>query len=395
MSMYIDADLITDETSVAEAILAGIADRLDAVLGLDPDEGWQAEEGQPETHLAEAVGIVVATAAALVQDKERTDYQGFGSLILGIDREVAEPAIGATLWTFNAAGTYLIPDGSELVMTAVDGTPVGFATVGDVTVSGNQAVDVQVVAIEPGSIANGLLGDAIEFEPLPFVTNVEMTTAPSGGSDDQSVDDYLDAIVRRARRVKTVPVITDDYADAALDVAGVDRAVAVRLLNAETYPTTPASTGHVTIFGVDSAGNNLAAGVKTAIVAAMQGTDRPQSVTVHTADPTSNSLTITASIRLDVGADQPSTVAAVQAALNAAYAKSTWGRDDSKPGKWRTPTTTSERTITTFDVAAIIDDIPGVNAVTAVTVNGGASLVMTGYVPLPSLTGTPAITVVT
>ena len=395
MTMYIDADLITDETSVAEAILAGIADRLDAVLGLDPDEGWQAEEGQPETHLAEAVGIVIATAAALVQDKERTDYQGFGSLILGIDREVAQPAIGATLWTFNTSGTYLIPDGSELVMTAVDGTPVGFATVGDVTVSGNEAVDVQVVAIEPGAIANGLLGDAIEFEPLPFVTNVEMTTAPSGGTDDQSVDDYLDDIVRRARRVKTVPVITDDYADAALDVPGVDRAVAVRLLNAETYPTTPASTGHITIFGVDSAGNNLAAGVKTAVVAAMQGTDRPQSVTVHTADPTSNNLTITASIRLDIGADQPSTVAAVQAALNAAYAKSTFGRDDSKPGKWRAPTTTSERTITTFDVAALIDDIPGVNAVTAVTVNGGASLVMTGYVPLPALTGTPAITVVT
>lgn len=395
MTMYIDADLITDETSVAEAILAGIADRLDAVLGLDPDSGWQAEEGQPETHLAEAVGIVIATAAALVQDKERTDYQGFGSLILGIQRDVAEPAVGATKWTFNQTGTYLIPDGSELVMDAVDGTPVGYATVGDVNVTGIQAVDVQVVAIEPGSIANGLLGDAREFEPLPFVTNVEMTTAPSGGQDDQSVDDYLDDIVRGARRVKVVPVLTDDYADAALDVPGVYRAVAVRLLNAEVYPATPASTGHITIFGVDSAGNALSAGTKAAIITAMQGTDRPQSVTVHTQDPTVTNLTIAVTIRLDIGADQPSTVAAVQAALNTAYSKANWGFDADKPGKWRAPTTTSERTITTFDVAAVIDDVPGVNAVTVVTINGASSVTMSGWAPLPNLTGTPTVTVVT
>lgn len=395
MTMYIDADLITDETSVAEAILAGIADRLDAVLGLDPDSGWQAEEGQPETHLAESVGIVIATAAALVQDKERTDYQGFGSLILGIPRQVAEPAIGYSHWQFNQTGTYLIPDGSEFVMDAVDGTPVGFATVGDVNVTGIEAVDVQVVAIEPGAIANGLLGAAREFEPLPFVTAVTMTTAPAGGADDQSVDDYLDDIVRGARRVKTVPVLTDDYADAALDVAGVFRAVAVRLLNAEVYPATPASPGHITIFGVDSAGNALSAGTKTAIVNAMQGTDRPQAVTVHTQDPTYTNLTIALSIRLEIGADQPSTVAAVQAALNTAYSKAVWGYDPDKPGKWRAPTTTSERTITTFDVAAAVDDVPGVAAVTAVTINGGASVTMSGWAPLPVLTATPTVTVVT
>lgn len=395
MSMYIDADLITDETSVAEAILAGIADRIDAVLGLDPDSGWQAEEGQPETHLAEAVGIVIATAAALVQDTERQDYQGFGSLILGIDREVAEPATGYTTWTFNESGTYLIPDGSEVVMIAADGTPVGFATVGDINVTGASAVDVQVTAIEPGSVANGLLGDAAAFEPLPFVTNVAMTTAATGGTDDQTVDEYLEDIVRRARRVKVVPVLTDDYADAALDTPGVARAMAVRLLNAEVYPATPASAGHITVFGVDANGNALAAGVKTAVVASMQGADRPQSVTVHAADPTYNNLTITASIRLELGADSAATVAAVQDALNTAYSKATWGFDADAPGDWRPPTTTEERTIRTFDVAAVIDDIPGVAAVTAVTVNGGTSLVLTGYAPLPTLTATPTITVVT
>jgi hypothetical protein len=115
MPMYLDPELITDETAVAEAILAGLADRIDSALDLDEDEGWQPQEGSPETHFAESVGIVIATAMALVNDKERTDYSGFGSLILGLDRIAAEPAVGYTTWTFNEApgpgASYLIPDG--------------------------------------------------------------------------------------------------------------------------------------------------------------------------------------------------------------------------------------------------------------------------------------------
>lgn len=394
MSMYIDADLITDETSVAEAILAGIADRIDAVLGLDPASGWQAQEGSPETHFAEAVAIVISTAAALVQDKERTDYQGFGSLILGINRSVAEPSTGYTTWQFNQVGTYLIPDGSELVMIAPDGTPVGFATVGDINVTGLSATDVEVTAIEPGSISNGLSGDAVSFEPLPFVVGVTMTTASAGGTDDQTVDDYLDDIVRRARRVKTVPVITDDYADTALDTPGVARAVAVRLLNNEVYPATPATPGYVTVFLADANGAPVSAGIKTDVINSMQGTDRPQAVTVLAADPTVNNLTIAASITLKLGADQTATVTAVQTALENAYSPANYGFDSDAPGNWSPPTTTEQRTIRTFDVAAVIDDVDGVDAVTDVTINGGASVVLTGWAPLPTLTATPTITVV-
>jgi predicted cobalt transporter CbtA len=73
MSLYIDADTITDETSSSEAVLAALADRLNAALNLDEDESWEPAEGTPETSLGEAVGIVLATAMAMVQDQERID----------------------------------------------------------------------------------------------------------------------------------------------------------------------------------------------------------------------------------------------------------------------------------------------------------------------------------
>ena len=175
MPLYIDPELITDETAVAEAILAGMADRLDSALGLDEEEGWEPNEGSPETAYAEATGIIMATVAALVQDDERDDYEGFGTLILGVERMSAEPAVGYTKWTFNQAGTFIIPDGSELVLDAPDGTPIGFATLGD----------VQVVALEPGANGNGLSGPARDWEPLPFVTAVEMTAVTTGGRDEE------------------------------------------------------------------------------------------------------------------------------------------------------------------------------------------------------------------
>lgn len=397
MTLYIDADLVTDEVASAEAILAGIADRLNAALGLDPDvDGWVSEEGQPETHIAEAVGIVLATAAALVQDTERNNFIGLGR-ILGLDPLPAEPATGFTEWTFASAvpGTdpVLIPDGSQLVLDAADGTPVAYATVGDILASGASATDVAVVAIEPGQISNGLVGLARDWEPLPFVTSVEMTTAPSGGRDAQTTEEYLDAIVREARRMKVVPVVTDDYADQALDNPAVARAVAIRLLNAEAYPATPNSPGHVTIFAADEAGAAVSAGVKADLIASMQGVDRPVGVTVHIQDPTVNNLTLALTIRVAPDADEPATVAAVQDALNAAYDPATWATDDTVAGRWRAPVTAADRTVYAFDVADIASDVPGVLGVTAATVNGGASAALTGWAPLPHLTAPPTVTV--
>jgi hypothetical protein len=392
--MYIDAELINDETAVAEAILAGLADRLNAALDLALEEQWEPDEGSPETSLAEAVGIVVATAVSMVQEQERNDYAGFGELILRTPREAAEPATGFTTWTFNSIGDYVIPDGSELVLDALDGEPVGFATVGEtIVIAAGTAINVEVVALETGARANGLLGAARDWEPLPFVTGVEMTSAPSGGKDDQTRDEYLENVVRAARRMKVVPIVTDDYADTALDHPSVARAVAVRLLNLDAPTDPPVAGGHVSVFIASSTGGALPTAVKDAVRESMMGEDRPLAVFVHVGDPTYTNLTIAVQIRLALGADHDATVAAVQAAIASAYDPARYGLDDDAPGRWRPPGSTAERTITAYDVAAVIDDVTGVGRVVSVTVNGGASATLGGWAPLPQMTA-PATVVV-
>jgi len=394
LPLYIDPDLITDETAVAEALLAGMADRLDSALSLPEDEGWEPNEGSPETAFAEAVGIITATIAALVQDDERDDYEGFGELILRVSRMSAEPAIGFALWSFNQAGTFIIPDGSECVLDAPDGTPVGFATVGDVTSTGNEAVDVRMIALEPGEIGNGLSGAARDWEPLPFVSGVTMTTMSQGGTDEETRDSYLDRVVRRANRLKDVPIVTDDYADAAIDVPGVARAVAVRLLNNDAPTDPPAAAGHVTIFVADEDGNEPPPEVQAAVVAEMMGTDRPLAVIAHVDGPQYTNITVRADIRLRVGADHDATVAACQDALSTAFSKATYGLDDNAPGRWLPPRSSAERVITEYDVSAAVDDVDGVRNVVLAQVNGASSATLTGWAPLPNLTATPTVNVV-
>lgn len=385
--MYIDTDLITDEMTVAEAVLAGLADRLNAALDLAEEEGWEPQDGSPEASLGEAVGIVIATAAAMVQEQERNDYAGFGELILGVPRVHAEPATAYTRWTFNQAGDYVIPDGSELVLDAPDGTPVAFATVGDVNVVGAaEATDVEVVAIEPGAVANGLLGQARDWEPLPFVIGVEITTVAEGGTEEQTRDQYIDDVARRAKRMKLIPIVTDDYADTAIDHPSVGRAVAVRLLNLDAPTDPPAAAGHVTVFIAGFAGEDLPLAVKDEVADSMIGDDRPLSVTVHVGNPTRTNVTIAVIITLEEGADNPATVAAVEDAITAAFSPAVYGLDSNAPGRWQPPVTTAEREINRYDVVSVIDDIDGVAKITNVTVNGGASVSLTGWAPLPNLT---------
>lgn len=386
--MYIDPALITDETAVAEAILAGIADRID---------GWEPSEGSPETEFAEAVAIVIATAVALVQDDERTSYEGFGTRILDAPRLSAQVASATATWTFHQAGSYVIPDGSEAVFDLPDGTPVAFATVGDVAVTGaTEATGVPMVALEPGEEPNGVAGAARDFDALPFVSGVTLTQAASGGRELEDRDSYLDRVARYARRVKVVPITVDDYADTALDHASVARAVAVRLLDLTNPPPAgqdPSSAGHVSVFIADDAGNALSSTVKLAVGDLMLGEDRPLAVTVHVGDPQYTDLTPAVSIRLDVGADQAIVTAAVQAALQDAYNPATYALDDTAAGRWRAPSSTAERTITHYDIAHIARNVDGVAAVSAATINGTSSVQLDGWAPLPRLTGPPQVTV--
>ncbi|WP_217913249.1 baseplate J/gp47 family protein [Miltoncostaea marina] len=376
---YLDPEVVSDEVTVAEAILTRIADQI---------PGWEPSEGHVETAVAEAMAMVAATIAALLKDEARDVYTGFAANILGIARRPEGVASASSDWSMTDDAGYLIPDGTHVYMRRPDGEMVAFASVGDVTVPAGQtsAAGVPLVALEAGPQANGLVGAAEAFDQVVGVASVTLTTVASGGADAETIEAFAERAADRARRLRAIPITVDDFAAMTLDHEAVARAMAVNLLDPAAPPAPgddPASGGHVTVFPVDVAGLPLSPADAAEVAAMLTGPERPLNVIVHVEEPTYTTVDVAITFRLEPGVDGPAMEAAVAAAISDYLSPATWALDEAAPGRWRPPDDAA-RVIRHFDIAHVADSLAGVAGVVTCTVNGGTSVTMTGWAPLPS-----------
>lgn len=381
---YLDPDVVDDESQVAEFILGSLADQI---------ADWAPSDGNPETAMGEAMAVVGATIAALIKTEERDSYAGFGTLVLGLTRDAATVATGVATWTLDAndAGV-TIPAGTEVVWTApLTGEPVAFATTGDVFVpAATLNVDVAVAAEEAGTDANGIVGDAIEWDALDVgVSVVTMGALTGGGAEEEAIEDYVSRVADRARRIRAIPVTADDFAAAALDVPGVARAVAINLLDPASPPAAgvaPSSVGHITVVPIDAAGQPVAGAALAALAATYTTDDRPLAVQVHIGTPTYTDVAVHVELRFTDDADQAAVVAAVEQAIADYLDPATWNLDENVGGRWRPVTNDLDRPVREYDIATIAGNVEGVAGVTLVTLNGADVVDLPGWAPLPNAT---------
>lgn len=372
---YIEPDLLTDETAVAEGSLAGIASQI-------PD--WEPSEGHVETALSEAFGVAIATAMQAIIDNADNAYAGLTENVLNIVRLPATVASAESTWTLTdeavTAGT-TIWGGTEVQATTPDGTTVIFIVAEDVVVPAGTVAQagVQLIALEAGSDANGAAGDADQSE-LADIASVFIDTAASGGTDEEELTDYLNRARDRATRLRALPITPQDYAALATDVTGVARAFVKNLYD----PANPGveSTGHETIFGVDDAGQPLSALVKTALQSSFDTIERPLNVVTHIADPAYVDATVVIDVVAQPGADGDALEAAITTAVEAALDKAMWDADDTQPGGW---VAVPASQLTNYQIAAVIDDLDDLRAITSITINGGDSLDLPDPLSLPNL----------
>jgi hypothetical protein len=386
---YLDPDVVSDETQAAEFILGSLADQI---------PNWEPSEGSPETSMSEAMGVVSATIATLLKDEERNNYAGFGTLILGLPRGVAGIAAGIATWTItdNPEGV-TIPAGSEAVWdSTLTGEPVAFATTGDMYVPPlTLTASVAMAALEPGEGGNGVVGDAAEFDDIaPGVASVTFALESSGGAAEEPLDDYVNRVADRARRIRAIPVTADDFAAAALDIPEVDRAVAINLLDLDNPPADgdpPSSDGHVSVFAITADGSALTGTPLAALTALFNTDDRPLAVRVHLGAPTYADLSVHVTVRLAEGIEDTAAVLAdVEAAVTAYFLPQGWDVDEDLGGRWRVPTSDVDRPVREYDISTVVAAVAGVAGVTDVTINGAESVPMLGYAPLPHLTSVEA-----
>lgn len=376
---YLDPDILSDEGAVAEAILAGMADRI---------PGWEPSEAHVETNLAEAVAMIEVALVVLLKEQARIAFLGMAERILGITRKPEGVATALSDWTFSDDAGYVIPDGTQVFMRAPDGELVGFATFGETAVPPGQtsALGVRLVALEAGVGGNGFFGPAEAVDPIVGVQAVALSIPSAGGADAEGIDDFADRATDRARRLRAVPITADDFAALALDHPLVARAMVVNLLDPANPPAAgqaPQSGGHLTVFPIDETGLALSGIAAAELEAMLGGEERPLNVAVHVRPPTFTSISVSMAVRLVPGAEEASMREAIVAAVAAYLSPATWALDEDEPGRWHAPESTADRTVTSFDVSHVAQLVPGVAGVAACTVNGAAAASLPGAAPLP------------
>lgn len=218
-----DSYVPLDSTRLKEAVFEGLAERF---------PGWEAAPGNLETALVEQLSEIAAELADVAVDVPPEIFRGFGEKIIGLAPQLALSATISSTWTMIDDAGYTIPANTPVALRVSGSDLVGFITQSEVLVAAGDtetaAGEVVLVAAVPGTAPNGLTDLPVELlDNLAYVDSIETVGTVSGGVDEEDPDAYLDRLADDLRTLSPRPILPEDFAILARNVAGVWRAVAV------------------------------------------------------------------------------------------------------------------------------------------------------------------------
>jgi uncharacterized phage protein gp47/JayE len=221
MADYVELALVDDPDALLEV---GIEYMEDAITG------FVARPGNVETVLLEANSQI---AAEVVQQAELVAPIVFGyagESLFGIPPRASVPATTTATVTFDVdTPASMIAAQSLISVPHPSGESVLFTLDADVVApEGGGDVLVGVTALEGGESANGAFGDAALVDVVDGVGSVYVATA-AGGVDAESSDDYLDRLSDALTLLAPRPILPNDFAVMARQVAGIGRSMALDL----------------------------------------------------------------------------------------------------------------------------------------------------------------------
>jgi hypothetical protein len=354
--------------------------------------GWLPSEGNLDVWMLEAFAQIAAEVRDVASDVPVSIFKYFGQNIILLPPIQATSAQLLSTWQVRDAIGYTIPQGAQVGVRGTDGTIEAFFVQAPVTIPpGSTATangGVVLVASDPGVGLSGYTpptGALTMIDNLEYVSGVQAYGAVGGGVEAESDDSYISRLSAELQLLTPRPIIPSDFAVLATSIAGVDRALGI-----DGYNPADQSSGNarmVAVAVIDSAGNNLASGVKAQVDALLQGM-REVSFIVNVVDPTRTAVNVTATVKVVTGMDTQDVDDRVTAAVTAYLQPYNWGL----PLMGDTPPWVQQATVRYLDIANIILGTQGVWYIVSMTLNGGTSDVgLSGVAPLTT-PGTIAIT---
>lgn len=375
---YITAPVEADADEIAEAVLDYIAANV---------PGWTPQEGNLEVIMVEGFAARAAEAiqtAGLVPDEI---FRFFGRSLIGLAPVEAAPARTLVQWDAADDQGYTIPSGTVVAYPVAGDQSVLFYLPADLIIApGASSAIAEVIATQAGTAGNGLPpGPMTMVVPLASIAAVSSTVDSSGGAEAESSSSYLDRLSDELTLLSPRPILADDFAKLARRVPGVFRALAVDNYNPDDE--TDDNERMVAVAMIDAEGQGVSEGVQDAVVAMLEA-KRETNFIVNAMDPTYTTVNVVYVGHALAGFDTAAVQSAVAEALAGYLNPATWAAQDGTQD-WR-----PVRIVRYLEVATLINNVPGFDYLTTLTLNGGTVNVnLAGPAPLPEL-GTVGATVV-
>lgn len=227
---FIDANIVVDPTTLFNDAL----DQLNALLEAAGLPGWNAADPRLEVIFLNTVAPIAADLATTAATVLSASFRAFGTQLYNLPYNNGTAASVYSTWTFTAPApdsvSYLIPANTAVIISGS-----AFYTSADYTASeGDESATILLVASQVGTAYNDLGGindgypDVQLNNAINWVSNVVTTAVTSGGSDQETDEDYQDRLAAVLQLQAPRPITASDFANFVLsDIAENATGVAV------------------------------------------------------------------------------------------------------------------------------------------------------------------------
>ena len=345
---------------------------------------WEPADGNLEVWIVKALALRLSELNETAVDVADEIFATYGAM-RNIPRYAAAPAVAESTWTMVDSVGYTIAAGTQVAVPVSGNESIAFEVAAEVTVApSSTTAAVSLVALEPGTAANGLTGNPTLIDALVFVDSISLDAATSSGVDEEDIGQYLIRLKERLEISTETPIVPRDFEILARTYFPfVNRAVA-----RDGYNPVDSSTGNermIALAVMDGTGEPLTAPQKTQVEDFLQS-KREANFVVNVIDADYTAIDVTYTFTALAGYDAAAVRTRVNAALTTYLSPSEWGR---VPGYGMSATDfVRQPTVRYFEIISLIDRVPGVDYVGSVTIRkaagsfGTADLTLTGAVPL-------------
>lgn len=367
---YIELEVTTDETTLADDAIARLQDEWDT---------WEPNDGDLEVIMVETLAAMAASTAETAANVPRTILETIGLELFSVEPSEGEPAIGTLTVTFPDTGTYTIYADTEF---DVDG--YAFVADDDVTSTGNISVQVPVTAADVGTEYNGLTGQNVSaLTAYSYISSVSLVDTTSGGADPDSDDDYLVKLLTELKLYGRTLVTLRDYELFALSYSDIGRAQAFNN-----------GARAVAVFLIQPDGTLATSSRKLALDQAYDEA-REVNTDVSVLDPEFGIVNVTYAVRAYGSYSVLDLITRINAKLLETLDPMNWGRP--KFGDISTQLWVVDNYVRRSRIVDLIGDVEGVDYVNSVVLSGtkasdGSALVVPGTNQVNQLQFTGTIT---